>query len=180
MISGDSHLNWVSDLVWLDAASAASGPNDMALNVPPYDNTTGAGSIGVEFAGTAVSSPSPYGQNITLANANNISRILVADNDELQWQEAYYRGYFELHVTKDSVNASYFGLPTIVNRNPFEIPLANFSVASGANQLMRPVAGGSAENGALAVGSVVMTNATNDTSVPGGRWFVSYDDQEDL
>ena len=30
---GDSHANWVSDLVWLDTH--------------PYDQTTGAGSIGV-------------------------------------------------------------------------------------------------------------------------------------
>jgi phosphodiesterase/alkaline phosphatase D-like protein len=41
-LAGDSHANWVSDLVWLDET--------------PYDQTTGAGAIGVEFAGTAVSS----------------------------------------------------------------------------------------------------------------------------
>ena len=35
VISGDSHLSWVSDLVWLDDKS--------------YDPATGAGSIGVEF-----------------------------------------------------------------------------------------------------------------------------------
>ena len=33
VISGDSHANWVSDLVWLDTH--------------PYDPTTGAGAIGV-------------------------------------------------------------------------------------------------------------------------------------
>ena len=41
-ILGDSHANWVSDLVWLDHAN--------------YDPATGKGSLGVEFAGTAVSS----------------------------------------------------------------------------------------------------------------------------
>ncbi len=63
VISGDSHANWVSDLVWLDTH--------------PYDPLTGKGSVGVgtlalslhtlpellmissEFAGTAVSSQSP-------------------------------------------------------------------------------------------------------------------------
>jgi len=83
-LSGDSHANWVSDLVWLDEKK--------------YNCNTGAGSIGVEFAGTAVSSPSPFGQNITIGAANNISHQLVNANEELQWSEAYYRGYFEVRV----------------------------------------------------------------------------------
>lgn len=71
-------------------------------------------------------------------------------------------------------------MPTIVNRNPYEISLANFTVKVGANALSRPIAGGVVENGALKMGLVVQTNITNDTSVAGGRYFVSYDDQEDL
>ncbi len=104
VISGDSHANWVSDLVWLDHS--------------PYDPSTGAGSVGVEFAGTAVSSPCPYGQNITLASSTNYSTWLVNANRELQWSELYYRGYFELHISQAAVNAEYFGMPTIINRNP--------------------------------------------------------------
>ena len=72
-MSGDSHLSWVSDLVWLDDKS--------------YDPATGAGSVGVEFAGSAVSSPCPYGQNITMESANNYSDWLVHANAELQWQD---------------------------------------------------------------------------------------------
>lgn len=72
-MSGDSHLSWVSDLVWLDDKS--------------YDPTSGAGSIVVEFAGSAVSSPCPYGQNITMAHANNYSNWLVHANAELQRQD---------------------------------------------------------------------------------------------
>jgi alkaline phosphatase D len=72
-MSGDSHLSWVSDLVWLDDKT--------------YDPTTGVGSIGFEFAGSAVSSPCPYGQNITMAAANNYSDWLVHANAELQWQD---------------------------------------------------------------------------------------------
>ena len=166
IISGDSHANWVSDLVWLDEHA--------------YDPGTGAGSIGVEFAGTAVSSPSPAGQNISLAAANNASSYLIQFNRELQWSELYYRGYFELHISQDSVNASYFGMPTIVNKNPFEISLANFTVLSGANALRRnPVPGnGVVENGALKGGRRVMTNSTNNTDT--GVYFISHDNQEDL
>ena len=166
VISGDSHANWVSDLVWLDEHA--------------YDPKTGSGSIGVEFAGTAVSSPCPYGQNITLAKANNASQYLIDANRELQWSELYYRGYYELQIGHDSVNASYFGLPTVVNRNPNEINIANFTVFSGANALYRnPVTGfGVVENGALKGGRTVQTNLTNDTST--GLYFISHENQEDI
>ncbi|KAI9701114.1 MAG: hypothetical protein M1836_001783 [Candelina mexicana] len=164
MIAGDSHANWVSDLVWLDTH--------------PYDPVTGDGSVGVEFAGTAVTSPSPAGQNITIDKANNVSRLLLRDNAELQWQEIYYRGYFELQVTPQSVNASYFGMPTVVNRNPNEILLASFQVLTGENKVHRsPTPGGGvAENGALRGGRIVQTNLTvntNDKST-----FVSHEDLE--
>ena len=202
MISGDSHANWVSDLVWLDHH--------------PYNPQTGEGSIGVEFAGAAVSSPSPGGQNISLAASRLASAALVQSNRELQWSELYYRGYFELHITKENVKANYFGMPTIVDRNPHEIPLANFTVQSGANKLQRfggsvvsqPVENGYVKFGRsslnscrcsvrklrhvsahcslcgfpsytdhcsdMTLGQVKQTNLTNSTDVPGGFWFVSH------
>ncbi|KAI2478366.1 PhoD Phosphodiesterase-alkaline phosphatase D [Pyrenophora tritici-repentis] len=55
-LAGDLHANWVSDLVWLDET--------------PYDQTTGAGAVGVEFAGTAVSS-SGYGAGRSIANSSD-------------------------------------------------------------------------------------------------------------
>lgn len=159
-LAGDSHASWVSDLVWLDTH--------------PYDSETGAGSIGVEFAGSAVSSPCPYGQNITLATANNYSSMLVAANRELQWQDLYYRGYYEISIAKDAVHASYFGMPNIATRNGYEISLANFTVLSGENRLMRTggvVAGGVAESGSLKYGQTSQTNITNDTAT--GQYFTS-------
>ncbi|OQN96212.1 hypothetical protein B0A48_17719 [Cryoendolithus antarcticus] len=167
VISGDSHANWVSDLVWLDHA---------AYNA----STGGAGTLGAEFAGTAVSSPCPYGQNITINNANNASRWLTGANPELQWSEIYYRGYFEMHFTYEEMTANYFGLPTIVTRNPYEISTANFTVKRNANKLQRPVAGGLAETGSLKGGQIKITNVTNDTSVAGGRYFISHYDEEDI
>jgi alkaline phosphatase D len=136
MLSGDSHASWVTDLVWLDHEK--------------YNQTTGSGSIGVEFGGSAVSSPCPAGANITLATANFGSQWLIGANQELQWSDLYYRGYYELHISHSSVNASYFGLPTVVTRNPYEIPLANFTVVNGQNKLNRPfntVASGALKGG---------------------------------
>jgi len=150
MLAGDSHASWVSDLAWLDNK--------------PYDPATGAGSIGVEFAGSAVTSPCPAGANITIANADNYTNWLVTSNKELQWNDLYYRGYYELHVGYDQVTAQYFGMPTVVTRNPYEISLANFTVKSGENKLARPVAGGLVESGTLKGGKTKHTNITHDTS----------------
>ncbi len=68
-------------------------------------------------------------------------------------------------------------MPTIVDRNPHEIPLANFTVQSGANRLQRfgqTVASQPVENGYVKFGQVKQTNLTNSTDVPGGFWFVSH------
>lgn len=152
------------------------------MDESPYDPATGAGAVGVEFAGTAVSSPSPFGQNISIASANNISDFLIRDNRELQWSETYYRGYYELHVTREKIDARYFGMPTIVNRNPDEISLANFTVLNGGNRLERfngsPAVGGVVESGALKAGTVTQTNITNATDM--GRYFISQENVEDL
>lgn len=110
-----------------------------------------------------------------MARANNISDYLIRDNRELQWSEVYYRGYFELHVSKERLEAKYFGLPTVINRNPYEISIANFTVLNGGNHLERsrgvPADGGVVENGALKGGSVVQTNITNATD--SGQYFIS-------
>ncbi|KAK4632300.1 Alkaline phosphatase D [Fulvia fulva] len=152
VISGDSHASWVSDLVWLGHAN--------------YSADTGAGSLGVEFAGSAVSSPCPYGQNITQKSANDFSDILEAANPELHWNDLYY------------LNVSFFGLPTIVNRNPLEISLVNFTVKSGANALQRPIAGGIAESGSLKGGMIQQSNITNNTET--GQYSIVVDDEEDI
>lgn len=91
-LAGDSHQNWVSDVAW--------------LGEKPYNSETGEGSIGVEFAGTAVSSS---GQSGPILAARERARKQVEANEVLQWQEGYYRGYFVLNVRKDAVTARYFG-----------------------------------------------------------------------
>lgn len=142
--------SWVSDLVWLDEH--------------PYDPLTGNGSVGVEFAGSGVSSPCPYGQNITQAKADNYSSWLVEYNEELQWQDVYYRGYYELTIGYDKVDARYYGIPSLVQRTPLEVSLANFTVLFDDNHVQRPVGGGVVASGALKNGQTVVTNITNNTA----------------
>lgn len=165
MLAGDSHANWVSDLVWLDEEK--------------YNSQSGAGAIGVEFAGTAVSSS---GFDGTIKSTNKQSSLLIHDNEELQWQEGYYRGYFELHLSPDSATARYFGCPTVANRNAYEVSLANFTVKAGANRLSRPIAGGSVYSGATREKEYFPSNLTYNTETK--EWsktgfdtmFIEYED----
>jgi alkaline phosphatase D len=136
------------------------------LDEKSYNPQTGSGSIGVEFAGSAVTSPCPYGANITMATADNYTSWLVANNAELQWSDLYFRGYYELHVSHDAVEAQYYGMPTIVSRNPYEISLANFTVKSGENKLARPVGGGHVESGTLKGGTSKHTNLSMYPPLP--------------
>lgn len=157
-LAGDSHASWVSDLVWLDEH--------------PYDPATGSGSVGVEFAGSAVSSPSPAGQNITLNAALQFSNLLTSGNSELQWQDVYYRGYFELTISHEKVDAAFFGIPTTTVRNGYEIPLANFTVVAGENKLHRTEgspAAGAVQAGSIKGGKSSFANLTHDTET--GKWF---------
>lgn len=157
-LAGDTHVNWVTDLTW--------------TGKKPYDAMTGEGGIGVEFAGTAVSSTSSFGSNLTIAGANAQSQELVDNNPVLHWSEGYYRGYFELQISKSKVDASFFGTPTLETRNGFEVSLANFTVENGANRLSRPIAGESGvESGALqGEMKAAVSNLTVDTNT--GEYFV--------
>ncbi|CCC09565.1 hypothetical protein SMACR_03596 [Sordaria macrospora] len=167
MLAGDSHASWVSDLVWLD------GPTGQE----EYDPITGRGSIGVEFAGSAVTSPSPLGQNTTMKKTEANTKLLTSVNKELQWTDLYYRGYYELSIGYEGVNASFFGSPDIRSRNGFEVSLANFTVRDGENRLARygennvaSVDGKPVEFGSLQRGKTETRNQTFDTVEK--KWFV--------
>ncbi|KAI0140929.1 PhoD-like phosphatase-domain-containing protein [Hypoxylon sp. NC0597] len=156
-LAGDSHQNWVSDLAW--------------LGEKPYNTETGDGAIGVEFAGTAVSST---GYNGLIIPARTAAETRVTNNDVLQWQDGYYRGYFLLTVTPEKLEARYYGSPSVASRNSWDLPLANFTVVAGANKLSRPVAGGSVEAGYVRGGDTNPTNVTLNTDT--WKWdIVGYD-----
>ncbi|KAG6892738.1 hypothetical protein C0993_003118, partial [Termitomyces sp. T159_Od127] len=128
VLAGDSHANWVSDL---------ARPNDTS-----YNELTGDGAFGVEFGGTAVTSGSSFGTNISPANADVMSRVFVANNAELQWSEGSFRGFFTLTIDPQTLNATFYGMNDISNANLDHLVTANFVVKAGENKLARPVAGG--------------------------------------
>ncbi|KKY20427.1 putative alkaline phosphatase [Diplodia seriata] len=64
----------------------------------------------------------------------------------------------------EAVRAKFYGIPTLVQRTPLEVSLANFTVLRDANAVQRPVAGGVVESGAVKFGEVLQTNLTYDTA----------------
>ncbi|KAI0372864.1 hypothetical protein BV20DRAFT_963278 [Pilatotrama ljubarskyi] len=138
ILSGDSHANWVSDL---------ARPNDTTT----YNPITGHGAIGVEFAGTAVTSSSAFGAGIQPAAADRISQQYVKINDDLQWSEGSYRGFFTLTLNTTTATATYYAMRNISNPNLDGFASATFVVKAGENRLSRPVAGGSVAAGVLKV-----------------------------
>lgn len=81
-------------------------PNDTTT----YNSSTGHGAIGVEFGGTAVSSPSPFGAGIAPGPADELSQKLVQLNPDLQWSEGSYRGFYTLEVSTKNVTATYYAM----------------------------------------------------------------------
>ncbi|ELU41830.1 tho2 protein [Rhizoctonia solani AG-1 IA] len=137
--TGDSHANWVSDL--------ALDPNDTTT----YNPATGQGAIGVEFAGTAVSSPSPLGAGVSPLVADGVSKQLVASNPDLHWSEGSWRGFFTLSLAPKNLTLCYrfYAMRNLNTTNTEAFVSAEFHVTAGANKLSRPVAGGKVAAGAL-------------------------------
>jgi len=136
VLSGDSHANWVSDLAHI---------NDTMR----YNPTTGEGAIGVEFAGTGVTSAPGFFSQTNFGQTVNVSSIFVRDNIDLQWSEGFFRGFFTLSLTPKSLNATYYSMRNVTFRNPDGFAIASFLVNAGGNRLARPVAGGHVLSGAL-------------------------------
>ena len=80
-------------------------PNDTTH----YNSQSGNGAIGVEFAGTAVTSPTSFPGN-SAQEADFISSELIGINPDLQWSEGFYRGFFTLEVSPSEVKAQYFAM----------------------------------------------------------------------
>ncbi|KAI0686730.1 PhoD-like phosphatase-domain-containing protein [Cytidiella melzeri] len=138
ILSGDSHANWVSDL---------AHPNDTVT----YNSVTGQGSLGVEFAGTAVTSTSAFGANIAPQAADVISTALITEplNADLQWSEGSFRGFFTLTLNTSHASATYWAMRNVSAANLEAFASATFVVKAGDNKLSRPVAGGQVLAGVL-------------------------------
>jgi alkaline phosphatase D len=118
VLTGDVHSSWAYDL-----------PRDPFGG---YDKGTGRGSIGVEFAGTSVSSPSNLGRGPDgpkqLADA-------MAARPHLHYVDGRYRGYFVLDLTRERLQADFFAMATVEERSTAERFEKGFVTESGRNHL---------------------------------------------
>jgi alkaline phosphatase D len=87
-----------------------------------YDPVSGNGSVGVELAGTAVTSGGPFNvQQVTVQEANNVSAMWATENLDLQWSEGYFRGFFTLEVSPETLNATYYSMRDVSECSQFFI-----------------------------------------------------------
>jgi alkaline phosphatase D len=118
VLTGDVHSSWAYDL--------PRRPFD------GYDAATGAGSMGIEFAGTSVSSPSSLGSGPD--GETQIAR-LVASRPHLHYVDGRYRGYFVVDLTRERLQADYFAVATVLDRSTVERFEKGFVSESGRNHL---------------------------------------------
>lgn len=117
VLTGDVHSSWAFDL-----------PRDPFAG---YDKATGRGSLGVEFAGTSVSSPSNVGRD-----GQKQLDDLRAARPHLHYVDGRYRGYYIVDLTRDRLQADYYAVATIEERTPRERFEKGFMTESGRNHLV--------------------------------------------
>ena len=119
VLTGDVHSSWAFDL-----------PRDPFGG---YDKATGKGSIGVEFAGTSVSSPSNVGRD-----GEKQLAALRAARPHLHYVDGRYRGYYIVDLTRERLHADYYAMATIEERSAKERFEKGFVTESGRNHLVEP------------------------------------------
>lgn len=119
VLTGDVHSSWAYDL-----------PRDPFAG---YDRATGKGSLGVEFAGTSVSSPSSLGSGPD--GEKQLADILAA-RPHLHYADGRYRGYFILDLTRERLQADFYRVATILDRTTSEKFEKGFISESGRNHLI--------------------------------------------
>ena len=118
VLTGDVHSSWAYDL----PRQPFGG----------YDRATGKGSIGVEFAGTSVSSPSNLGRGPE--GPKQLADTLAA-RPHLHYGDGRYRGYFIVDMTRERLQADFYAVATVEERNTMERFEKGFITESGRNHL---------------------------------------------
>ena len=124
VLTGDVHQSWGMDL----PRAPLSG----------YDRDTGAGSYGVDFVTTAISSPSSFLRRLeTEAAVAQAVEDQLAANPHMKFGEGYHRGYCVLDVRRDRVQNDWFHVPTVEERTDEEKWAAGIAVARGSQRGVR-------------------------------------------
>lgn len=117
VLTGDIHSSWAYDL-----------PREPFGG---YDKATGKGSLGVEFAGTSVTSPSNVGRD----GEKQLAAIRES-RPHLHYVDGRYRGYYIVDLTSQRLQADYYAMATIEERSAKERFEKGFITESGRNHLI--------------------------------------------
>ncbi|MGH9221322.1 MAG: alkaline phosphatase D family protein [Vicinamibacterales bacterium] len=118
VLTGDVHSSWAFDV-----------PRDPFQG---YDKATGKGSLGVEFAGTSVTSPSNVGRD-----GQKQLDDLKAARPHLHYVDGRYRGYYIVDLTRERLQADYYAVATVAERSAKERFEQGFITESGRNHLVQ-------------------------------------------
>ncbi len=118
VLTGDVHSSWAYDL-----------PRDPFGG---YDKASGKGSLGVELAGTSVSSPSNVGAG---PDGEQQLAAMRGARPHLHYVDGRYRGYFVLDLTRERLQADFYAVATILDRNTKERFEKGFVTETGRNHL---------------------------------------------
>ena len=124
VLTGDVHQSWGMDV----PRSSLAG----------YDPDTGAGSYGVDFVATAVSSPSSRLRRLGTeeAIAAEVKEVLAA-NPHQKFGEAFHRGYCVLDLKPDRIQNDWYFVPTVEEKTDEQHWAAGIRVASGTQHGVR-------------------------------------------
>ena len=114
VLTGDVHSNWVFDL--------PRRPFD------GFDQATGRGSLGIEFAGTSVTSPSPVGAGV---DGERQLIALRAARPHLHYVDGRVRGYYVLDLSHARLQADFYAVKTIERRTSDEGFLKGYASPAG-------------------------------------------------
>ena len=118
VLTGDVHSSWAWDL--------PRRPFDR------YDPATGRDSLGVEFAGTSITSPSSLGSG---DNGEKQLADLRAARPHLHYVDGRYRGYYILDVNHERLQADYYAVRTIEARSRDERFVTGYAAPAGQMHL---------------------------------------------
>ncbi|AXQ31348.1 hypothetical protein D0B54_22850 [Solimonas sp. K1W22B-7] len=124
-------------------------------NGPGYQPLSGAGAVAVEFVATSVTSrgdlPAGNGPTALFAQLSaNAEQLLRLTNPHLKYYENTLNGYLLLDLTPERLQAEFWIVPRVTERNDEQSLNQAFSVASGSNRLAavadasQPIANGPA------------------------------------
>lgn len=118
VLTGDVHSSWAYDL--------PRRPYDA------YDPGTGRGSLGIEFAGTSVTSRSNLG-----AGPDGEQQLAAtrAARPHLHYVDGRYRGYYLVDLTRERLQADFFVMKTILDRTSEERFVKGFAAPAGQMHL---------------------------------------------